>query len=148
MKHLKLFEGFFKDMLDYNNSMSIDIKETKKSVKEEMDSYMFEITDEYQSSSKDDYTHYANKNKDISYIRYENIFVEYENVKDFLKKLIKIRKILNTKYYLDVGLTWKTLEKSSIGNNGINRFIDKFESGIYLENTKFEFKVSIIDYNS
>lgn len=158
MKHLKLFEGFFHDVINHYGGYE-DItdefkKEISKIIKDEIDIYMYDILDEYQSENSDNELVKllpSIKHKDTKaniILGYRDIFVEYKYVKDFLEKLKKVVKILKNKYNLYTTLYWYFIEEDGVYRpmkNGLEEFIKNFESGVYPENCKFRFTIYIID---
>jgi len=87
MKYLKTYENMrddFKSELNVvRNSYNQQLDKIKKEIKEEVDNFMFDITDEYQTSEES----YININEidDIFEIGYDNIEFNLTKSDDFLK---------------------------------------------------------------
>lgn len=76
MKHLELFESYFKDKID----------NLLEDIKSEVDLYLYSITDEYQIDSSTDYTYISN-----------NIVIVYNLIQyrsDFWDKFLNIKKTI------------------------------------------------------
>lgn len=146
MKHIKLFEGFFRDMIVHYKPKNF--KEFSKKIKEDIDMIMYHILDEYQLTSDGDsdleFSITRNPMNKIS-LRYRNIYVDYNDIDDFIKRLQKVDKILKVKYGLSTTLyhTEPRMRLDEVGN--INKFIENFEAGIYAGVDRFLFQISLID---
>lgn len=157
MKNLKLFEGFLRDMVEYKKPKQFD--EISKELKSEIDMFMFEILDEYQTSSEDDVISTLSDNS--IRISYKNIFVNFEDIEDFVNKYNKIIKVFKSKYGLLVNTFYSNRFRtfSASGNpilvqegpnldiqGNLNKLVELSKSGKFKSNSIFKFTIHIIDF--
>ena len=81
MKHIKLYEGYIKDEINnFLNKLKLDV-----------DTYIFSVTDDLQSTSEEDSIELNYKS---IIIYYKNIEVELDEFLEYVDKLKRISKIL------------------------------------------------------
>ena len=93
MKYLKLFESYLSDKYE----------SLKKEIKEEIDTYMFSITDEYQITNEYDYINFF---PDSIYISYDKIVINKNNFDVLSPAITKTRKVLEKVFDAEVAFAY------------------------------------------
>lgn len=112
MKHIKLYEGYIKDEINnFLNKLKLDV-----------DTYIFSVTDDLQSTSEEDSIELNYKS---IIIYYKNIEVEPDEFLEYVDKLKRISKILEKEF--DASLTFEIIAKSNKGRTNSYGFRSPYE---------------------
>lgn len=156
MKYIKLFEGFFRDILEdeVSNDPGVDIHsfefrgKVASLIKKEVDSYMYDILDEYQvdNDSDSNYIDYSIGDRPESLLKlvYRNIDVSGDKMDDFLRRYDNLCRIFKVEYGLEVLCYGYQIIIDGV--LGMRRFdISKFKSGDYKKRSTYRFKIILKD---
>jgi hypothetical protein len=151
MKYIKLFEGFFRDILDHevSNEPGVDIHSFKfrgrvaSLIKKEVDSYMYDILDIYQETDIDDYRYldYSIGDNPTSLLKlgYRNIIVNGVDMDDFLRRYEYVSMILDREFGLKAIFRGIELRNRNV------YFDHMFKEGDYPVGGKFRILITLMD---
>lgn len=150
---------------DWRSMSKEDFDKASKIIKQEIDPFLFHITDEYQTTSDEDtasifrYARLGTFSHIVFYLRYKNILVNFDDIPNFVSKVRKMIKIIKN-FGFKIFLFWSYSDVQSFrgntmwytGNNEesdiedeLDSLKDIYQNKKYSRQTKFVFTIEISD---
>lgn len=108
---------------DWRSMSKEDFDKASKIIKQEIDPFLFHITDEYQTTSDEDtasifrlLNRSGTFNQIVFYVMYKNILVKFDEIPNFVSKVRKIIKIIDN-FGFRIFLFWSYSDEQSFRGN-------------------------------